>query len=130
MISLRYARSLIPSARLRRSVRNLQRAIPQVGRASLGRPRPWSKPSGITGELNFGDLLTPLLLQHGGIATVLVPEGEAELLGVGSVSTAPLGYRGHIWGTGVIGEEYVPRDVEGASFWAVRGHLTKGDHGD
>lgn len=80
------------------------------------------------GKKNFGDLLTPLLLQrfcH--LEAQWVPEAEAELVMVGSVlDTLPYYYKGIVAGAGFLHEHAMVKMVAGnmAKVLAVRGPLT------
>lgn len=77
--------------------------------------------------VNFGDMLTPLVLKHYGFTPFLCPRafiGKAQVLSIGSIlQWAPQDYVGHVLGSGLI--EDVSRPFPQAKFWAVRGHLTK-----
>jgi len=77
-----------------------------------------------TGIVNFGDLLTPLILRHYGLAAVHHPAGRARVLAAGSIlQHAPETYAGHIVGTGLVKD--TPCPLPRARIWAVRGELTR-----
>lgn len=84
------------------------------------------------GRPNFGDLLTPLLLQHFcGIVADWAPFPEASLVGVGSVlEHIPNGWAGKIVGAGKLHEESL-LPIGHSEILALRGPLTaKGLRGD
>lgn len=77
------------------------------------------------GGRNFGDQLTPLLLEHFGIPYEYAPGPQAQLVMVGSVlSAVPHRWRGTVLGTGFI-QETMRRDLRRARILAVRGALTR-----
>lgn len=72
---------------------------------------------------NFGDLLTPFILRHYGIAAVLANRKRADLVGIGSVLTwIPESFGGTIWGSGLM--EATDMRFPAASVVALRGHKT------
>lgn len=74
-------------------------------------------------DLNFGDLLTPVLLPELGLAPVHRPPRQAALVGVGSiVEHLPADYQGTFWGTGLMFDRAVR--FPQATFAAVRGPLS------
>jgi pyruvyltransferase len=74
---------------------------------------------------NFGDWLTPFLLEKMGIKYKWAEWGDAEFLGVGSyLERVPKEYKGYVWGTGKIFEES-KIDLTQAKVLAIRGKLTK-----
>jgi pyruvyltransferase len=78
-----------------------------------------------TGEVNFGDLLTPVLLRYYGFTPVLCDGfGQAQVLSAGSLlQNTPEHYAGHIVGSGLIYD--ISRSFRKARIWAVRGELTR-----
>ncbi len=75
------------------------------------------------GTPNFGDLLTPYLLRHYGVAAVLSNRKRTDLVGIGSVLTwIPQDFIGTIWGSGLM----EPRESRfpHARIFALRGHRT------
>ncbi len=77
-----------------------------------------------TGEVNFGDLITPLLLKHYGFTPIKCNLTKAKVLCTGSIlDTAPVGFSGHILGSGLIRDER--REFNSAKIWALRGPLTR-----
>lgn len=73
--------------------------------------------------VNFGDLITPRLLRHYGLAPVHTSVEHATVLSTGSILQAvPQDYSGHILGSGLINEMHRP--LTKARIWAVRGKLT------
>lgn len=73
---------------------------------------------------NFGDKLTPLLLDHLGIPYSRSRRGEAELFGVGSIThKIPSGFGGIVWTTGNLYADQ-RNDFRAADVLALRGHLT------
>jgi pyruvyltransferase len=76
------------------------------------------------GETNFGDLLTPLILDYYGFTPVHHDIDGAEVLSVGSIlQDAPEDFVGHIIGSGLIDD--FTREFPQARVWAVRGELTR-----
>lgn len=74
--------------------------------------------------VNFGDLLTPLLLKMVGLTAIQTPKEKAELLVVGSVlNHLPEEYAGYILGSGLISD--IPRQFPYAKILALRGALTR-----
>lgn len=77
------------------------------------------------GGANYGDQLTPALLELAGIPWRWAPPAEAELFAVGSiVSKIPGGFTGTVWGTGTIHAK-VRRDLSRARVLGVRGTYTR-----
>jgi pyruvyltransferase len=78
-----------------------------------------------TGRPNFGDLLTPLLLERFAHVPVnWAPADEADAVVIGSVlEHMPKGYTGVIAGTGKMFEE-TPLDLSAANVLALRGPLS------
>ena len=77
-----------------------------------------------TGKKNFGDLLTPELISHYGFTPLLTTAEEAKVIGVGSLMhMLPKDYTGTLLGTGIIDNK--EHRLEGATFAAVRGELSK-----
>ena len=77
-----------------------------------------------TGEVNFGDLITPDLLKLYGFTPVHYPVEQAQLLSTGSIlHLAPEDYSGHIVGSGLIKDTSLR--LKKAKVWAVRGELTR-----
>lgn len=73
---------------------------------------------------NFGDKLTPLLLDYLGVHCHWAPPDQAELVGIGSlVELVPDRFRGIIWTTGKIREDGAT-DFRHAAVLALRGRLT------
>ena len=77
-----------------------------------------------TEVVNFGDLITPLLLKYYGFTPVCYPIEQAQLLSTGSIlDLVPEDYSGHIVGSGLIRD--TPLRFRKAKVWAVRGKLTR-----
>jgi hypothetical protein len=77
------------------------------------------------GEGNFGDRITPLLLNHLGVPANCTPVKDAELVGVGSIlEKIPSGYRGTVWSSGLMFTNSIV-DLSHADVLAVRGALTR-----
>lgn len=78
-----------------------------------------------TGNPNFGDDLTRVLMPSWGIAPVLKPARKADFFGVGSViELIPEGFGGWVWGSGKMHEDVSTR-LPHARVLAVRGALTR-----
>lgn len=78
-----------------------------------------------TGEVNFGDQLTPELLRYYGFTPVLMPARRAKVVVSGSIlEHMPETYHGAILGAGFIDPE-TNRTFAGARVLAVRGNLTR-----
>jgi pyruvyltransferase len=76
------------------------------------------------GKKNFGDLLTPELVNHYGYTPIHSEVIDAKVVGVGSLMhMIPKNYTGTILGTGIINSEVIR--LENATFAAVRGELSK-----
>lgn len=74
--------------------------------------------------VNFGDRLTPVLLEHYGFTPIHDRADRAQLLVLGSLlQGVPEDYSGNILGTGLIRDER--RSFNYAKIWAVRGELTR-----
>lgn len=74
-------------------------------------------------EVNFGDLLTPWLLDKHGIDARWTHPNQAQFFGCGSIlQQLPRRYRGTIWGAGLI--EPGRLDLSTARVLALRGPLT------
>lgn len=72
---------------------------------------------------NFGDGLSPWLLQQAGINVSSAGTGSATVTAIGSVlEHLPDHYAGFVWGAGLV--EEVPKRFDHAHVYAVRGHLT------
>src|SRR5688500_1241565 len=94
--------------------------------ASSARPRRmrvhWMHCGG--GDGNFGDRITPLLLDHLGLSFSWAPINGAELVGVGSLlQDLPHDFDGMVWTSGLIAPGPT-RSIPNASIVAVRGNLT------
>ena len=77
-----------------------------------------------TGTVNFGDLITPLLLKYYGYTPVCYPIKKAQVLLTGSIlQGAPENYAGYIVGSGLIKD--TSRHFKNAKILAVRGKLTR-----
>lgn len=75
-------------------------------------------------KLNFGDLLTPALLNHYGYKPVHYKTTKARIVAVGSViHLLPVNYSGIVLGSGLIRDESI--FLPNANFQAVRGPLTR-----
>ncbi|MDY6862767.1 MAG: polysaccharide pyruvyl transferase family protein [Thermodesulfobacteriota bacterium] len=75
-------------------------------------------------RVNFGDLLTPLILKYYGFSPVWYPMQQAQVLSTGSIlQRTPEDYSGHIIGSGLIKD--TTRCFKKAKIWAVRGKLTR-----
>lgn len=73
---------------------------------------------------NFGDVLTPWLLEKHGIEHVWVRPRKARFFGAGSIAAViPAGYTGIVWGTGKL-KATQTIDLTAARVLAVRGPLT------
>jgi hypothetical protein len=79
---------------------------------------------------NFGDGLTPLLLEHFTGQTVeWAPAKEAEWIAVGSIAThIPKGWGGIVWGSGKM-RKRDRIDLSNAKVLALRGQLTANESG-
>jgi pyruvyltransferase len=76
------------------------------------------------GTLNFGDLITPLLLKKYGFTPFYAPIEQAQLVSTGSIlHLVPENYSGHIVGSGLIKNTVLRFNK--AKIWAVRGELTR-----
>ncbi len=76
------------------------------------------------GTVNFGDLITPLLLRHYGMTPVHASAERAQVIATGSIlHMAPEDFAGQIVGSGLMRDE--PRRYSNARFRAVRGRLTR-----
>ena len=76
------------------------------------------------GHANFGDALTPWLLERYGLVPLLTEPGRAELVGVGSIlEHLPHDFGGTIWGSGLLHGKRL--ELPNATALALRGHLTK-----
>jgi len=74
--------------------------------------------------LNFGDLLTPLVLSHFDIHAENYPINESEIVVVGSIlQDLKPEYRGYILGSGLI--KNIRSSFENAQVRGIRGFLTK-----
>ena len=77
-----------------------------------------------TAVVNFGDLITPLLLRHYGFTPILARVQDAEVVAAGSVlETMSQGYSGYIAGAGLVSD--CRREFAEAKVLAVRGKLTR-----
>jgi len=75
--------------------------------------------------VNFGDLLTPILLKHYGVNPIHFPVEKSNIIVVGSVlDIVPDDYAGYIVGTGLIRD--IQRELPLAKILALRGELTRG----
>lgn len=78
------------------------------------------------GPGNFGDQLTPALLEAVGIEVEWARPAEAQLFGVGSIaSKIPDGFTGWVFGTGLIREGVRSPDLRRAKVLAIRGPATR-----
>ena len=78
-----------------------------------------------TGCRNFGDLITPALLQHYGATPVLEPADKAELASTGSIlGMLPENFCGTVLGSGLLSENTSLRFPQ-ARILALRGEETK-----
>jgi pyruvyltransferase len=77
------------------------------------------------GTRNFGDLITPFLLERGGIIPICDESANAQLAATGSIlEEIPDGFSGIIFGSGfLVGD--APRSLPDARVLAVRGALTR-----
>jgi pyruvyltransferase len=77
-----------------------------------------------TGRINFGDLITPLLLARYGFTPIYSPIKQAKVLSTGSIlEMAPEDYSGHIVGSGLNKDKVL--HFRQATIWGVRGELTR-----
>ncbi|MEA3333540.1 MAG: polysaccharide pyruvyl transferase family protein [Pseudomonadota bacterium] len=77
-----------------------------------------------TGTVNFGDLLTPIILKHYGFTPVCYPLRKAQVLSTGSIlQSVPESYSGNIIGSGLI--KNTSLQLKTAKIWALRGKLTQ-----
>ncbi len=75
-------------------------------------------------EGNFGDKITPLILDYLGLKYKWAPPESAHLIGVGSLlESVPDNFAGTIWTTGQLYES-TRKDLSRASVLAARGRLT------
>ena len=74
-------------------------------------------------SVNFGDLLTPWVLSHFGVACVHVEVQKADLVGIGSIiqDLSPA-WSGVVWGSGLIEDRVI--ELPSAKILALRGWLT------
>lgn len=97
--------------------------------AALRNPRNYPTGRAINGYWfdqfeNFGDALTPWLLQEAGYMPRLSKATDAELAGVGSIiELLPQTFSGAVWGSGLLYGQ--PRTLPEASWLAVRGAGTR-----
>lgn len=76
-------------------------------------------------ERNFGDLITPLLLEERGVIPMLKPPSATDLIGVGSIlELLPREFNGVVWGSGKMHADVETR-LPHAQITAVRGALTR-----
>src|SRR5688572_10487213 len=74
---------------------------------------------------NFGDKLTPVLLDYFGVTCEWSPPERAELIGIGSLlHKIPLRFSGIVWSTGALYGDERP-DLSKARVLALRGKLTR-----
>lgn len=110
------------------TVRRRGRALRRLANASR---RPGNYPTATVvrafwwdGHANFGDALTPWLLERYGMVPVLTAPDRAQVAGVGSIiEHLPQDYGGTIWGSGLL--RGGPRELPNARVLAVRGPLTR-----
>lgn len=77
------------------------------------------------GMTNFGDILTPWVLSHYGIACIHASIRDAQVIGIGShIQKVPFLWSGLIWGAGLIEAEEC--DFPKATIVGLRGRLTQG----
>lgn len=79
-------------------------------------------------EANFGDQLSAWLVQRlTGEPVHRAGRADAQLVAAGSVlqHLHASGFSGYIWGTGLISDSYGSPHLPGATYTAVRGHLTR-----
>jgi pyruvyltransferase len=75
-------------------------------------------------DVNFGDLLTPVLLERIGLRPVYSEKQDADVVSVGSIlNNLPEDYHGYIVGSGLISDTV--RRFPNAKILAVRGELTR-----
>lgn len=98
---------------------NMNQVIYQLSPAKNKITAYWSR-----GIINFGDLITPLLLKKYGFTTFYAPIEQAQVLSTGSIlNSVPENYSGHIVGSGLIKNTVL--HFSKAKIWAVRGELTR-----
>lgn len=74
-------------------------------------------------SVNFGDILTPWILSHFGIACVHVDVPHADLIGIGStIQRLPADWAGVVWGSGLISD--ITRELPRARVLSLRGRMT------
>lgn len=75
-------------------------------------------------EKNFGDLLTPRILNNAGVTAVHADQSSAQIVAIGSlIQTLPQDFAGTILGTGLISDRFIP--LPNAHIISVRGPLTR-----
>lgn len=95
-----------------------------AGALRMGRPLRVTRAFWWDGHPNFGDGLTPWLLQRHGMLPYLRPASRADLIGVGSIlEMVPENAMAAIWGSGLMFE--TPRSFDHATPLAVRGPITR-----
>ena len=78
-----------------------------------------------TGHPNFGDIITPYLLEKSGITPIYQPVPNAQFACVGSIlEHLHASFRGTVFGTGFIKSDS-QIDLSQCQIQAVRGHLTR-----
>lgn len=74
-------------------------------------------------SVNFGDILTPWILSHFGVACVHAEVALADLVGIGStIQRLPDDWSGVVWGSGLIRD--ITRELPSARVIALRGTMT------
>lgn len=77
-----------------------------------------------TKDVNFGDLLTPMLLRRYGMVPLFSEKNTADVICIGSILNGlPEDYPGYILGSGLIKDE--ERNFKNAKILSVRGELTR-----
>lgn len=109
---------------LRRRARQLGRVGTAALTPSMYPVSPVARAFWFDGIANFGDGLTPWLLQRAGVIPTLAASTDADFVGVGSIlEMLPGDFSGTVWGSGLLHGE--PLSLPRANFVAVRGELTR-----
>jgi pyruvyltransferase len=116
--------ALAYDSRTRRRARVLRRLLRASAKPSNYPMAPVVAAFWWDGHANFGDALTPWLLERYGLVPVLAEPRRARLVGVGSIlEQLPPDYAGTIWGSGLLYGR--PLELPDATVLALRGRLTK-----
>lgn len=105
------------------------RKITKKGERLAAQYKGWRNQNGITAywwnrRINFGDLITPALLESYSYTPIHTKYSEASLVSTGSIlQLLPENYSGYVLGSGIIEDKQHP--LPNAKFLAVRGKLTQ-----